>query len=93
MKKVKIYDCFLFFQEIELLKLRLDYLYDHVDFFIIVESAQTFSGREKEFEFQKIKDSITKFEDKTHCLDALGLGPFNFSKTCHGRSFENEATL
>ena len=47
MNKIKVYDCFLFFQEIELLKLRLNYLYDYVDFFIIVESAQTFSGNKK----------------------------------------------
>lgn len=64
MNKIKVYDCFLFFQEVELLKLRLNYLYDYVDFFIIVESAQTFSGNKKNFEFEKIKKSLSPFQDK-----------------------------
>ena len=34
---MKIFDCFTFFNEIELLELRLMELYDFVDFFVITK--------------------------------------------------------
>ena len=37
----KIYDCFNFFNELDILELRLNILYDVVDYFIIVESNKT----------------------------------------------------
>ena len=48
-----IVDSFLFFQELDLLEIRLRYLYPFVDKFIIVESCQSFTGRRKEFNFEK----------------------------------------
>ena len=42
-----IYDCFTYFDEVELLNLRLELLYQVVDYFIIVESEWTFSGSKK----------------------------------------------
>jgi len=48
-----IVDSFLFFQELDLLEIRLKYLYPFVDKFIIVESCQSFTGRRKEFNFEK----------------------------------------
>jgi len=47
----KIYDCFTFFNEVELLDLRLELLYDYVDYFVIVESDATFSGLAKPWYF------------------------------------------
>jgi len=41
---MKIIDCFTFYNEIDLLYYRLSILYEHVDYFIIVEANQTFSG-------------------------------------------------
>ena len=46
-KKYKIIDCFTFFNELDLLEGRLEYLNDVVDYFIIVESDTTFSGNPK----------------------------------------------
>lgn len=60
----KVYDCFLFFNEIELLELRLEILNEVVDKFILVESTSTFSGKEKRLFFEENKDSFSKFEDK-----------------------------
>jgi len=54
-----IVDCFLFFQELNILEIRLEYLYDTVDKFIIVEASESFSGKKKEFLFEK---NITRFE-------------------------------
>ena len=49
----KIYDCFNFFNELDILEIRLNTLYDYVDFFVIVESSVTHSGEEKPFYFEK----------------------------------------
>ena len=40
--KVRVFDCFIFNNEIDLLTLRLDYLKNTVDIFVIVESKLTF---------------------------------------------------
>ena len=63
-KKPKIYDCFLFFNELELLEVRLDELYDHVDYFVIIENPLTHSGMEKELCFQENKQKFAKYLDK-----------------------------
>ena len=40
----KIYDCFLFFNELELLEVRLNEMAPYVDRFVLVESCETFRG-------------------------------------------------
>jgi beta-1,4-mannosyl-glycoprotein beta-1,4-N-acetylglucosaminyltransferase len=60
----KIYDCFLFFNELEILELRLEILNNVVDKFVIIESTTTFSGKQKELFFDKNKDKFLKFKDK-----------------------------
>lgn len=55
----KIIDAFLFFQELDLLEIRLNYLYEHVDNFVILEAVQTFSGKPKPLVF---KENIHRFE-------------------------------
>jgi beta-1,4-mannosyl-glycoprotein beta-1,4-N-acetylglucosaminyltransferase len=44
---MKIIDCFIFYNEIDLLNYRLNTLHEVVDYFIIVESTHTFMGKEK----------------------------------------------
>lgn len=61
---MKIYDSFLFFNELDLLDLRLDYLYDIIDYFVIVESTITFSGKNKPLYFNLNKDKFEKYADK-----------------------------
>ena len=46
--KIRVFDCFIFNNEVELLKLRLDYLKDVVDIFVIVEAKLTFTNKVKE---------------------------------------------
>jgi beta-1,4-mannosyl-glycoprotein beta-1,4-N-acetylglucosaminyltransferase len=59
-----IYDCFNFFNELDILEIRLNTLYDHVDYFVIVESSVTHSGEEKPFYFEENKDRFSNFLDK-----------------------------
>ena len=63
---MKIFDSFHFFQELELLEIRLRYLYDNVDHFIILESSQVFSGQKKDFLFEKNKKLFEKYSDKIY---------------------------
>ena len=61
---MKIYDGFLFFNELDLLEIRLNTLNDVIDHFIIVESSVTHSGKSKPFIFEENKNKFTKFLPK-----------------------------
>ena len=60
----KTYDCFNFFNELDILEMRLNILYDYVDYFVIVESSVTHTGLEKEYFFENNKERFSKFMDK-----------------------------
>ena len=61
---MKIYDCFTFCNEFDLLELRLRELYDHVDYFVLVEANKTFQNKDKELYFWKNKDQFLPWMDK-----------------------------
>jgi Glycosyltransferase family 17 len=58
----KIYDCFTFYNETDLLELRLTELYEHVDKFVIVEANQTFTNAPKPWNFDA--ERFERFMDK-----------------------------
>jgi beta-1,4-mannosyl-glycoprotein beta-1,4-N-acetylglucosaminyltransferase len=57
----KVYDCFMFFNEIELLKMRLEELDEVVDYFVLVESAETQRGDSKPFYFYENRHLFEKY--------------------------------
>jgi len=59
-----IIDCFIFYNELKMLEFRLEELYEYVDYFIIVESKKTFSGKEKKSFFQENEEMYKKYTDK-----------------------------
>ncbi len=59
-----IYDTFIFFNELDLLEIRLNELDKVVDKFVLVESLMTFSGEEKPLYFQLNKNRFKKFLHK-----------------------------
>jgi beta-1,4-mannosyl-glycoprotein beta-1,4-N-acetylglucosaminyltransferase len=59
-----IVDCFLFYNELDMLHLHLEELYDTVDKFVLVESTTTFVGNEKILYFETNKDRYKKYMDK-----------------------------
>jgi beta-1,4-mannosyl-glycoprotein beta-1,4-N-acetylglucosaminyltransferase len=61
---IKIIDCFTFYNELDLLTYRLNVLNDVVDYFIIVESTHTFTGREKQLFFNENKQLFSEFNKK-----------------------------
>ena len=62
--KNKIYDCFLFFNELELLEIRLNVLNDVVDYFVLVESTKTFTNHDKPLHYKENKEKFKDFNDK-----------------------------
>ena len=63
-KTVKIIDCFIFYNEIDLLTYRLNILNDVVDYFVLVESSHSFIGKEKKLFFNENKRLFEKFNEK-----------------------------
>ncbi len=59
-----IYNGFIFFNEFNMLDIRLHELWDIVDKFILVESHQTHRGGEKRLWFNERKDEYKQFESK-----------------------------
>lgn len=60
----KIVDCFIFYNELEMLTYRLNILNDTVDYFVLVESIHTFVGKEKSLFYQENKQLFEKFNHK-----------------------------
>lgn len=66
---MKIIDCFPFFNEFLLLDVRVAELDDVVDKFVIVESAETFTGVDKPLYLSEcIKTRYAKYADKIHLI-------------------------
>ena len=59
-----IYDCIPFFNELDILKLRMQIMAPYVDKFVLEESTVTFSGEPKEMTFANHRDMFAEFEDK-----------------------------
>lgn len=59
-----IYDCFPFFNELELLELRLHELDSLVDKFVLVEATKTFTGHPKPLHFAENRGRFSAFADK-----------------------------
>jgi len=61
---MKIFDCFTYYNEEDLLKIRLEILDKYVDYFVIVEANKTFTGRIKDFFFKNPPEWIKKWLHK-----------------------------
>lgn len=59
-----VYDCFQFFNELDILKLRMNVMNDIADRFVISESTVTFSGDPKKLYYAENKRRFSDFEDK-----------------------------
>ena len=63
---MRIFDCFMYYNEDVILELRLNYLNPFVDFFVIVESKFNHKGEKKELNFKFSK--FNKFKHKIRYL-------------------------
>jgi beta-1,4-mannosyl-glycoprotein beta-1,4-N-acetylglucosaminyltransferase len=60
----KIYDVFTFFNELDMLELRLEMLDPYVDKFVLIECVETFSGNKKPLYYEENKERFKKFHNK-----------------------------
>lgn len=60
----RVFDVFPFFNELDLLEIRMHELNPVVDFFLITEASTTFSGLSKPFFFEENKDRFVEFSNK-----------------------------
>ena len=63
---MKIFDCFMYYDEEMILDLRLNYLNNYVDEFVIVESSYTHSGKNRDLLFDIKK--FLKFKNKINYI-------------------------
>jgi beta-1,4-mannosyl-glycoprotein beta-1,4-N-acetylglucosaminyltransferase len=61
---MKVFDCFTFFNELDLLKIRLEFLKDVVDYHVIVESNLTHSGISKEYNLDNNLNQFNAWKNK-----------------------------
>jgi beta-1,4-mannosyl-glycoprotein beta-1,4-N-acetylglucosaminyltransferase len=61
---MKIFDCFTYFNEVDILRIRLEELGDLVDYFVVVEASETFTGNSKPFYFDNIPSWIDRWKEK-----------------------------
>jgi len=81
-------DCFTFFNELDVLKIRLEELYEVVDRFVLVESNKTFRGQPKPYYFSENRELFDKYLDK---IDVISLIDDNtFSSDYRFESWERE---
>jgi len=65
---MKIIDAFTFYNNVDILKMRLALHYDFVDEFQICEADHTYSGRPKEFNLEKHLNEIKPWADKVNYI-------------------------
>jgi len=86
-----IYDCFPFFNEREILHIRMETLSPFVDYFVIVEMNQDHRGKSKPYNFLKIANEFSEYRDKIIYVQPENIPAFsgigdwtleNFQRNC-----------
>ena len=73
---MKVYDCFTFFNELEILELRLESLWNVVDRFIIVEADKTHANEPKPFNFAANIHNYKKYLPKIEYIMDKSVVPY-----------------
>lgn len=60
----RLFDCFVFFNELDILDIRLNTLSPLVDTFVLVESTRTFTGQPKPLVYGENKERFAAFHDR-----------------------------
>ena len=73
---MKVYDCFTFYNEFELLELRLKALWNVVDYFVLVEANKKHTNEPKPYYFWERQDEFREFFPKIRHLPVEMTVPF-----------------
>jgi beta-1,4-mannosyl-glycoprotein beta-1,4-N-acetylglucosaminyltransferase len=92
--KHKIIDCFLFYNELDMLEFRLTELNEHVDYFIILDSDFDFAGNKKDSIFELNKNRFDSWKEKIIRIDCpeLTIELFNQINTEKYPQYKNLST-
>ena len=91
---MKIIDCFIFFNELDLLEFRLKLLDKYIDHFVIAESNLTHSGKSKPYHFQENKDRFAQWLNKITYIPIIqSIEGLDFSKEVHSYNPASAAFL
>ena len=92
--KHKIIDCFLFYNELDMLEFRLTELNEHVDYFIILDSDFDFAGNKKDSMFESNKNRFDSWKEKIIRIDCpeLTIELFNQINTEKYPQYKNLST-
>lgn len=71
----RVYDCFLFFRELDLLEIRLAELDPVVDVFVLVEARHDFAGHEKPLHFKANRARFKAYADKIRHIEVFDEPP------------------
>jgi beta-1,4-mannosyl-glycoprotein beta-1,4-N-acetylglucosaminyltransferase len=84
-----IIDCFTFYNELDMLECRLDYLYDKVDKFVLVEASITHSGKTKPMYFAENNERYSRYLDKIIYV-SIDIDPSQYNwKHDQSKNFDN----
>jgi len=61
---VKLIDCFIFYNELDMLEYRFKEIDDVIDYYVLVECTKTFANNDKELFFENNKNKFEKYLDK-----------------------------
>ena len=83
-----VYDCFTFFNELDLLEIRLNVLKDVVDKFVLVEAGETHTGKIKPFLYKENSTRFAPFEDRIIYvnIERFPLGYSPWERECYQRN-------
>jgi beta-1,4-mannosyl-glycoprotein beta-1,4-N-acetylglucosaminyltransferase len=89
---IKIVDAFIFYNELDILNYRLATLYPYVDYFVIIESKYTFSGKEKPLFYKNHMDDFKPYHNKIIHI-VLDTAPYIYPNINYStkQQWENEA--
>jgi len=80
---MKVFDCFTFYNEFDLLELRLEELWDTVDYFVIAEANTTHQSKPKPFLLKDRWDDFKKYHSKIRHIMVDDM-------PCHPNTWVNE---
>lgn len=82
----RVFDCCTFFNEAEVLEIRLRELYDVVDGFVVVEATHTHAGQPKPLVFQDHRERFRPYLDKiAYVVDDAVVEGFSWQREAHQR--------
>ena len=90
---MKIFDCFKFFNELELLDLRFMEYYDTVDYFVIAEANKTHTGVKKEFIFENNKHLFEPYLDKVIHIKIDDMPPYSKEDIWTAENFQRNSIM